>query len=513
MASPTPNAAIELDQIAKRFGDTIALDNATLTVRAGTVHALLGENGAGKTTLMGVAFGLLHADGGTVSVEGIPRRFDSPADAIRAGVGMVHQHYALVASMTVAENVALGLRGPYHARAAADRVRRSSAETGLALDPDARVDTLPVEAQQRVEIVKALTRDARVLILDEPTAVLAPGPAADLLRWLRAFADRGGTAILITHKLREALSIADAVTVLRHGRTVLAAPASAVSEDRLADAMLGETAAHETARSESGSGGDGQGPAMQGPAMQGPAMQGPAMQGPAIVTASHITLADDRGIVVISAASFVIRAGEIVGLAAVEGAGSGQYELLRALSGRRPVLDGTLAVPPDVGFVPGDRQRDALILDFPLYENIALRGAGRARGRLPWRGIRDHTRGLLAEFAVRAASDAVAASTLSGGNQQRLVLAREMHRSLGAAVATSALVVENPTRGLDLHATAAVHARLRSARAAGMAVVIYASDIDETLALADRILVLAHGTVREVPHDRDLVGRAMLGLT
>jgi simple sugar transport system ATP-binding protein len=503
MASPTPNAAIELDQIAKRFGDTIALDNATLTVRAGTVHALLGENGAGKTTLMGVAFGLLHADGGTVSVEGIPRRFDSPADAIRAGVGMVHQHYALVASMTVAENVALGLRGPYHARAAADRVRRSSAETGLALDPDARVDTLPVEAQQRVEIVKALTRDARVLILDEPTAVLAPGPAADLLRWLRAFADRGGTAILITHKLREALSIADAVTVLRHGRTVLAAPASAVSEDRLADAMLGETAAHETARSESGSGGDG----------QGPAMQGPAMQGPAIVTASHITLADDRGIVVISAASFVIRAGEIVGLAAVEGAGSGQYELLRALSGRRPVLDGTLAVPPDVGFVPGDRQRDALILDFPLYENIALRGAGRARGRLPWRGIRDHTRGLLAEFAVRAASDAVAASTLSGGNQQRLVLAREMHRSLGAAVATSALVVENPTRGLDLHATAAVHARLRSARAAGMAVVIYASDIDETLALADRILVLAHGTVREVPHDRDLVGRAMLGLT
>jgi simple sugar transport system ATP-binding protein len=176
------------------------------------------------------------------------------------------------------------------------------------------------------------------------------------------------------------------------------------------------------------------------------------------------------------------------------------------------VLGGTLTLPPDVGFVPGDRQRDALILEFPLFENIALRGAGRARGRIPWGAIRSRTRTLLAEFAVHAASDAVAAHTLSGGNQQRLVLAREMHRPLGGPGDASALVVENPTRGLDLHATAAVHTRLRAASAAGMAIVFYASDIDETLALADRILVLAHGTVREVPRDRDLVGRAMLGL-
>ena len=231
--------ALALHHILKRFGGVVALDGADLVVRRGTVHALLGENGAGKTTLMRVAYGMVRPDGGTVSIEGIDRTFRSSADAIRAGVGMVHQHYALVPAMTVAENVALGGRGTYDARATVARVRALTEETGLALDPDARVEDLSVEAQQRVEIVKALARDARILILDEPTAVLPPTMAVDLLTWLRRFADGGRSVVLITHRLREALRIADDITVLRHGRTVLTVPAPSASTDDLANVMLG----------------------------------------------------------------------------------------------------------------------------------------------------------------------------------------------------------------------------------------------------------------------------------
>jgi len=232
--------ALALTDITKRFGALVALDRASLSANWGTVHALLGENGAGKTTLMRVAFGMIRPDTGTVTVAGIAQRFGSPTDAIRAGIGMVHQHFALVGAMTVAENVALGSRGLYDASAAAARVRRLSADTGLSLDPGARVDALSIEEQQRVEVMKALARDARILVLDEPTAVLSPPRASELLQWLRRFADGGRAVVLITHNLREALSVADDVTVLRHGRTVLEAAASTVDADRLAAAMIGE---------------------------------------------------------------------------------------------------------------------------------------------------------------------------------------------------------------------------------------------------------------------------------
>jgi general nucleoside transport system ATP-binding protein len=476
--------------IVKRFGGVTALDAADLVVRAGTVHALLGENGAGKTTLMRVAFGLITPDAGSVAIAGTGRHFTSVADAIAAGIGMVHQHYTLVPAMTVADNVALGLGRPYDVRAVSDRIRSIGTSTGLVLDPEGSVSDLSVEAQQRLEIVKALARDARLLILDEPTAVLAPASAAELLQWLRTFATGDRAVVLITHKLREAVSVADDVTVLRRGRTVLAVAASGATEAALADAMLGTTArpADRVRRTPSPGASEG----------------GRAAGLPIVISATGVVIRDLRGVTKLSGVSFAIHAGEIVGVAGVEG--QGQHELLRAVAGRIAVAGGTLAAPPDVGFVPEDRQRDALVLEFPLYENVALRGAGARRGRMAWRRVREETRQLMAAFDVRADGESAPASTLSGGNQQKLVLGREL------VVQPKAVVVENPSRGLDIQATAAVHMRLLSARDGGCAVLFYASDLDEVLALADRVLVVAHGTVREVAKDREIVGRAMLGL-
>jgi len=500
--------ALALTDITKRFGALVALDRASLSANWGTVHALLGENGAGKTTLMRVAFGMIRPDTGTVTVAGIAQRFGSPTDAIRAGIGMVHQHFALVGAMTVAENVALGSRGLYDASAAAARVRRLSADTGLSLDPGARVDALSIEEQQRVEVMKALARDARILVLDEPTAVLSPPRASELLQWLRRFADGGRAVVLITHNLREALSVADDVTVLRYGRTVLEAAASTVDADRLAAAMIGELREglpNPLTPSPEGEGGspllklrlDDEGLRPSTPLGKGVRGRG------AVIVADHISIADDRGVVRIRDASFAVRGGEIVGIAALEGAG--QHELLRALAGRAQAVAGTLATPGHVGFIPEDRQRDALVLSFPLYENVALRGAGRRRGRVRWRLVRAHTASIVAAHDIRPGNIATPASALSGGNQQKLVLARELDDN------PSAVVADNPTRGLDIQATAAVHTRLRTARDRGAAVVLYTSDIDEMLALADRVLVIARGQVRGVVHDRDAVGRAMLG--
>jgi simple sugar transport system ATP-binding protein len=489
--------ALELRAVDKRFGAVQALRGADLRVRRGTVHALLGENGAGKTTLMRVVYGMVRPDAGAVLVDGAPLRAASPAAAIAAGVGMVHQHFTIVPAMTVAENVALGatgrargsLRGGWlhDARAAAEQVQRVATEAGLPLEPETRARELPVSAQQRLEIVKALVHDARVLILDEPTAVLAPAEARELLAWLRRFADGGRTAVLITHKLREALSVADEVTVLRRGATVATLPAAAASEDAVRVAMLGEltAAAHSVARP-SGSG------------------HASATRRAVVLRARDLTVRDERGILRVRAASLEVASGEIVGVAGVEGAG--QRELLWALAGRLAPAEGVLERPPEVGFVPEDRQRDALVLDFTLRENVALRGAGARRGRTPWGRIAERTARLLPEHDVRASGPETRARTLSGGNQQKLVLARELDGE------PAALVAENPTRGLDVRAADTVQARLRAARDAGTAVVFYSSDLDEVLALADRVLVVFNGSVREVPRERDAVGRAMLGV-
>jgi simple sugar transport system ATP-binding protein len=470
---------LELEGITKRFGETVALAGASMRLRTGSVHALLGENGAGKTTLMRIAFGMIHPDAGTRRLRGAPFSPASPAEAIAAGLGMVHQHFAIVPSLTVAEHVALVLRGRHNPRQAAAMVRDIGARSGLALDPARRAGELGVAGQQRLEIVKALVTGADVLILDEPTAVLTPSEARQLLAWLSHFRDSGGSVALITHKLREALAISDDVTVLRRGRVSLAGRRDELSESQIVAAMLGAAATERVAR---------------------PSRRD---REAAVATADALEIRDARGIIRIRDGSFRIMAGEIVGVAAVEG--SGHRELLRALAARLAPTAGRLRLPDAIGFIPEDRHEEALALGMTVAENMALRGAGERRGWMPWRDIEEDTRAAIRSQALTAAGPDSPAATLSGGNQQRLVLARE----LGGAPAL--VVAENPTRGLDLQATGDVLARLREVRADGGAVVIHTSDLDELMELADRILVVFGGSVREMPKDLDAVGRAMIG--
>lgn len=479
-AAPTGAVLLSLNSITHAFSGVRALDSASLQVRAGSVHALLGENGAGKTTLMRVVFGLLRAQQGVMQWRGSPIMVRSPSDALSLGIGMVHQHFTLVPSMTVAENIALGGHGRFDPRGAADRVRDVAAKAGLSLDPLARVQDLPVGAQQRCEIVKALARDVTLLILDEPTAVLAPSEAAELLRWIRGYADAGNAVVLITHKLRDALAIADDITVLHRGRTALTTAVRDTDQASVAAAMLGGARVPVADVRTAG-----------------------AAPGAPVLTLTAVGVRDADGVHRVRSATMQVRAGEIVGIGAVEGAG--QHELLRVLSGRLAPTSGTCMIPASVGFVPEDRHRDALLLDAPLFENAALQGAGARRGVIDWNGFRARTASLMQRFDVRASGADAVARTLSGGNQQKLVLGRELE------AARDALVVENPSRGLDFVATDAVHHALRVARDAGMAVVVYSSDLDEVLLLSDRVFAMHEGTLSESVKHRDALGRAMLG--
>jgi simple sugar transport system ATP-binding protein len=428
---------------------------------------------------MRIAYGLERPDSGTVLIDGAPVVLRTAADAIARGVGMVQQHFALVPAMTVAENVSLGGRGRFHRREAAARVRTLAADTSFAIDPDARVRDLSVAAQQKVEVLKALGRGARIVILDEPTAVLAPSEAHELLGLLRRMADDGATIVLITHKLREALAIADTVTVLRRGRTVMTMPAGEASEEVLARAMFPED--------------------VVGDAAAPPRDHG----GPQVAELHGVDVRDDRGLTRLRGVSMAIRANEIVAIAGVEG--SGYHELLLTLAGRSTPSTGEVRLPREIGFIPEHRLRDALIPAFSLVENVALRDIARARGRMHWPALAERARRLVARNAVRAASVYAPARALSGGNQQKLVLARELDGM------PTLVIAENPTQGLDVRAAAAVHIRLREARDAGAGVVVYTSDLDEALALADHIFVTFQGTVREVPRDVEAIGRAMLG--
>lgn len=478
----TPAPRLALDAIRRSYGPVIALDGASLSVATGEVHALLGENGAGKSTLMKIAFGLDRADSGTFSIDGSVVVLRSPRDAMARGIGMVQQHFALVDAMTVAENVALGGTGRLDLRQAARDIERIGGESGLHLDPLARVRDLPVGAQQRLEIVRALSRKTRTLILDEPTAVLSPQEATELLAWTRRFANSGGTVVLISHKLREVLSVADRATVLRRGRTVLTARAVDVNESQLATAMLGDGVRSVDALAHA---------------------HGASSVGDAVLQLSRVGMVDAAGVARLRDVSLTVRAGEMVGVAAIEGAG--QRELLRILAGRATSSSGTATLPAVVGFVPEDRHRDALVLDASLTENVLLRGANLRRGVIDWRAARAATATVLRARDVRSEGERAIMRTLSGGNQQKLVLGREL------SDAPAALVVENPTRGLDIRATSDVHSALREARDAGTAVVVYCSDLDEVLSLADRMVVIASGALTPVPLDRDAVGRAMLG--
>jgi simple sugar transport system ATP-binding protein len=341
-----------------------------------------------------------------------------------------------------------------------------------------------VEAQQRVEIVRALARGARTLVLDEPTAVLAPEEAANLLDWIRRFANTGGSVALVTHKVAEALAVADDVSVLRGGRLVAGGRAADFSTGSLARAMFPEAP-------EAASG------------QRATVRTAPPPDAPIVVRAHELALAAGDAGAGISGATFAVRAGEIVGVAGVEGAG--HASLLRALAGLVRPVSGELQLPHDISFVPADRHRDAVLLDFSLFENVELRHVAQRSGLINWKATRQRTAVLLRRFDVRAASERVAARTLSGGNQQRFVLARELES------APALLVAENPTRGLDLQATAAIHERLVAAARSGAAVVLYSSDLDEVLGLATRVLVAHQGRIREISGDRTAVARAMVG--
>ena len=482
-------AALELSGIDKRFGPVHALRGADFTLAAGEVHALLGENGAGKSTLMHIAGGLLRPDAGVVAVRGHVIALRSPRDARRAGIGLVHQHFTAIPALSVAENVALAAGWAVgRPRELAARVRELAHRVGLSLDPDARTDTLTVAARQRLEILKALAAEATILLLDEPTAVLAPSEADDVLRRLRAFTVGGAAAVLITHKLDEALAVADRVTVLRAGRVVLSGPAREQTAGALADAMVGE-------------GTSGSTPTWV------PHPSGPAKTA---ISCQHLSLArdDGRGLA-LRGAHLQVASGEVVGVAGVEG--SGQRELLRAIAGFRAPVSGSLETACPVAFIPEDRAAEGLIGELSVAENVAL-GLGREApwvraGRMDWPAARRRTAELVARYGVRTAGVTAPAASLSGGNQQKVVVARALER------APCVIVAENPTRGLDVHAARSVWAELHHAATDGVAVLVWSSDLDEIIAEAGRLVVVARGELRDpLPGaDRSVIGAMMLG--
>lgn len=478
VAGTAPSAlALEMTGIGKRFGAVRALDRVHFAVAQGSVHALLGENGAGKSTLMRIAYGLVAPDTGVIHRFGASAPSGSVRAAVRSGVGMVHQQLSLVPALTAAENVALGAAGRYSPAAVSETMRKVAEASGLRVAPDALVRDLSIVEQQRLEIVKALARGARLLVLDEPTTGLAPAEIDDLLQWIRGFANGGGSVVLVTHRLREALAVADDVTVLRRGVVADSGPARTRTAESLARAIFPD--AVETAAAATPSPGE------------------------VVAELRSATVRDNGGLTRIKAATLQLRRGEILGVAAVEG--SGHRELLALLAGTIGPSEGIVTIPRRIALIPSNRLRDAMVADFTLAENFALRGAGARRGRVHWGEMAEGARRVIERFTVVADSPQAPARTLSGGNQQRFVVGREL------ADAVDLVVADDPGRGLDFRASQFVRAQLRAAAAAGAAVLFHATDLDEVLSLAARVVVVFHGTVRECPPDRDLVGRAMLG--
>jgi len=491
---------LELAGITKRFGSLVANDGIDLTVEEGEIHCLLGENGAGKSTLMNVLFGLLRADAGEVRIDGAPVHFADPGAAIAHGIGMVHQHFMLVPVFTVAENVVLGFE-PTHRlgfldrRAARADIRRLSSEFGLEVDPDAVVETLPVGLQQRVEILKALLREASLLILDEPTAVLTPQESEALFAIMRNLARSGRSILFITHKLKEVLAVADRITVMRRGRVAGTTTPSQTTEDELAAMMVGRSVQLVVQKEE-------------------------ARPGPTVLELSGLTIQDERGLVTVDHVDLEVRAGEIVALAGVQG--NGQTELAEALLALRPVASGSVrldardltgatpreALRAGIAYIPEDRQEEGLVLELSIADNLVLdlhdTPPFARRGARDLEAVRANGERKLSEFDIRASSAEVAVGTLSGGNQQKVVVAREMSRPIRL------LVASQPTRGLDVGSIEYVHRRIVEERDAGVAVLLISSELDEILALADRVAVMYRGSILGVVPPS--AGREQIGL-
>ena len=505
--------ALEARGITKSFPGVLANDKVNFQLERGEIHALLGENGAGKSTLMNVLYGLYKPDAGEVLVNGEPIEMRDPKDAIRHGIGMVHQHFMLVPVMTVAENIMLGeeetknatafmgLLAKLDRRTVEDRVRTLSHQYGLDVDPTALVMTLPVGVQQRAEIIKALYREARILILDEPTAVLTPQEAEGLFAVMRTLVADGVSIVFITHKLREVMAVADRITVMRSGVVVGSTTPAETSESELAEMMVGREVLLEVEK-------------------------GPAQPGELMLQVEKLMVRDDRDSLAVNDLSFWVCTGEVLGIAGVQG--NGQTELVEALSGLRKVesgralLDGRdLANEPPrrwieggLTHIPEDRQKRGLVLTFPVRDNLSLVSYYRepfSYGMvLDEEYAAENADRLIREYDIRTPSAATTTSTLSGGNQQKVIVAREMSRPV------KLLLAAQSTRGLDVGSIEYIHRRIIEQRDAGCAVLLVSAELDEILALSDRVAVMYKGTILDTlpieEASRERIGLLMAGV-
>ena len=482
--SNDPKYAVEMRGITKRFGDVLANDHISLTIPDKSIHAIIGENGAGKSTVMNILYGFYAADDGEILIDGQTREISGPADAIKLGLGMVHQHFMLVEPLTVTENIVLGAEptvGPsIDYRKARTQVRAISEQYGLKIDPDALISSLSVGQQQRVEILKTLYRGARILILDEPTAVLTPQEVAEMFAILRSLRDQGKTIIIITHKLAEVLSLSDNITVMRDGKVVGNLPTSEATAEGLARMMVGREVLLRVRKDE-------------------------AKPREAVLTVRGLTLRGAADNSILDDVSFEVRGGETLGIAGVEG--NGQTELIEILAGLRKstagevMLEGTSINQLDprqrkrrgIAHIPEDRHRRGLLLTFDLAGNSIL-GVHREHpisGRVLLNNdvILERAKRLVSEYDVRPPNVALPARALSGGNQQKLIVAREFD------IKPRLVLVAQPTRGVDIGATEFIHRKLIELRDAGAAILLVSAELDEVLSLSDRVLVIYEGRI------------------